>query len=472
MPDWVSGFFANSLDPSNKEKLKSTHSKAVLIIEVKMKDEIVKFALTFGYGKNLIEENAIVERFGMRLVLNLIKSDDIRQVSKTNIGGSQKQSIEQLPKQASIEFFGFNIESDLLTKITGESKRKGFEGTVVGGDFFSISTEHNIDRIDNYLADLYEVYLEETYTERFPWIDQIMPVKNKGLTQKLNDKMLELINKNDETIYMASPNIIDWEEYEGFEYYKGEIMQDIDILKVKESMNEEIKSIDQLKRKKIYLILSDGNRITHCNSYNALFGELEYENKYYCINVGKWYEIENNYAKKVSESFNGIPLSEIKFDPYDHDSESSYNIDFAKNNKMVLVDQKFIYYGGLYQKVELCDLLSEDNKMIHIKRYLGSSGLSHLFNQGVNSLELIMSSDEFRNKANKKILEQGASSKFLLKSNYKYEVVFAIICKNVDRPQIPLFSKISIKHAQNRINMMNHKMTIKAITKRKFLSLK
>ncbi len=51
------------------------------------------------------------------------------------------------------------------------------------------------------------------------------------------------------------------------------------------------------------------------------------------------------------------------------------------------MDKKNIPYGGGYSRIEFCDLFSKSKQMIHVKRYGGSSVLSHLFNQGLVSGE-------------------------------------------------------------------------------------
>lgn len=59
------------------------------------------------------------------------------------------------------------------------------------------------------------------------------------------------------------------------------------------------------------------------------------------------------------------------------------------------MDAKVIYYGGGYSSIEVCDVLSKNGELIHVKRHNGSATLSHLFNQGLVSGELIREDRSF-----------------------------------------------------------------------------
>jgi len=64
------------------------------------------------HEKPLFNDDVIEEQFGLKIVLNTAKADELRKISKLNIGGNQKQSQEQMPKTAKISDFGFNISSE------------------------------------------------------------------------------------------------------------------------------------------------------------------------------------------------------------------------------------------------------------------------------------------------------------------------------------------------------------------------
>ena len=80
-------------------------------------------------------------------------------------------------------------------------------------------------------------------------------------------------------------------------------------------------------------------------------------------------------------------------------------------------------------KVELCDTLTDKKELIHTKQGASSSLLSHLFNQGLISAELIKSDLQFCEKANEEIKKQfkeqqltGNISDYLLHSDDKLTI--------------------------------------------------
>jgi uncharacterized protein (TIGR04141 family) len=117
------------------------------------------------------------------------------------------------------------------------------------------------------------------------------------------------------------------------------------------------------------------------------------------------------------------------------------------------MDGKNIQYGGGPSKIEFCDLYTQDGKLIHLKRYSGSSALSHLFNQGMNSAKVMKSDLDFVQKVNE---ELPASHRLPIEQPINprdYEVVFGIISATAeDLPdKLPFFSKISLMRAMEDI---------------------
>lgn len=93
-PSWVGAFFGN--DESYQEMFKTQTTSAVL--SVKVTNRI--FLLAFGFGRAMINPDAIVDDFGLKVTLGAIGPDDIRKVSLKAIGGNQKTSQEQMPSKA------------------------------------------------------------------------------------------------------------------------------------------------------------------------------------------------------------------------------------------------------------------------------------------------------------------------------------------------------------------------------------
>jgi uncharacterized protein (TIGR04141 family) len=73
---------------------------------------------------------------------------------------------------------------------------------------------------------------------------------------------------------------------------------------------------------------------------------------------------------------------------------------------------------GKTTPIEICDLLSEEGRFIHVKRKLSSSSLSHLFAQGYVSAELLQENSEYRLESLSTIQKQEKAKAFPPASSY------------------------------------------------------
>jgi uncharacterized protein (TIGR04141 family) len=129
------------------------------------------------------------------------------------------------------------------------------------------------------------------------------------------------------------------------------------------------------------------------------------------------------------------------------------------------MDQQLIVHGGGHNRIEFCDILTSDRKMVHVKKYGGSSVLSHLFFQGAVSGELFVSDGEFRAKLNHE-LPRGyklINPKLSRPNASQYEIVYAIISRSENPLDIPFFRKVSLRNARCRLVSYGYSVTKKKI---------
>ena len=470
-PKWIDNFYRGEI---SKDRIFTANARVILIVRVTMEEDVKKtFAVTMGYGKYLLENDVVENDFGIKVVLNSITNNSLRRINKVNIGGNQKASNEQLPLASAIDEFGFDIEGDLISAITGQCNDRNItKGMISGSDLLSLNVAVDITNIKAYLKKVYKKYCLTEYRKNFGWIDHIRRVKDSKLIDKLEKRIIELINEGNENIWMAVPEVIEWENIQGFKYTKDELENDIYISKVIESLGRELTSYEQLKRKSIIAIsASDGSsEYATWKAYKCLYGEVEIDGKAYCINNGQWFCIDKDFVEMVNAEYEAIPISSMKFMECEakHNTENKYSVDFVNKNPeyMLCMDKKDIHYGGGHSQIELCDILTTDNKYVHIKPYSGSSTLSHLFNQAVVSAELVLVDKEFVMKANEKIKTETDNNAFLISSEERPQVILGIISKlDVERPKIPFFSKVAIRNAKRRLSGLNCSLEIKNIKK-------
>lgn len=473
-PSWIKKFFGSSFDNKTDDanlKIFTASSKAVFLVKVEERF----FALAFGYGHTLLKTGVWEERFGLKVVLNVVDSDNLRSIDKKNMSVVPKLSKEQMTKDGTFSDFGIDVEQDLIQGITGKTKIEDFGQTITGKDALSLSVKKDISNIQDFLKDCYAKYNSDEYKEDFAWIDQVSEIKDPKTVENLDSQLLEKIQiESFDKTWMAIPEILMWEDVSEFKFKQQSFGDDIDLPKYLGFLSDEEKqnlSIEILKKHFVDCIsASSDETMLSWKIYNCLYCEIRNDDQMHILSNGKWYQIENSFATEVFESFDsfreqpvGVSLPECN----QNEHEDKYNERVAGEiENACSMDRKMIYHGGANQKIEFCDLLTKNRKLIHVKHYGASSVLSHLFSQGLVSGELLLSDEEFREKLNKKLDELDEEPDYKLPDTTEkpktsdYEIVFAIISKSDGELDIPFFSKVNIKNVKKQLDMLGYKVSL------------
>lgn len=103
----------------------------------------------------------------------------------------------------------------------------------------------------------YSRYKSNKYKEEFSWLDNIKEVKEKGLKDCLNEELIRQINiYNFDNVWMAVPEIIEWEKVREFRFKKSK--NGYDDIELQEFLNlfsaKKINNAEILKSRKVYAI--------------------------------------------------------------------------------------------------------------------------------------------------------------------------------------------------------------------------
>lgn len=414
------------------------------------------------------------ERFGLKVVLNVIDPENLRSIDKKDMSVIPKLSKEQITKDGTFADFGIDIEQDLIQGITGKSKNETFGQTITGKDALSVSVQIDISNIKDFLKDCYLRYQSDDYKKDFGWIDQISEIKDPKIIKVLDDKLIEKIKNEDfEKTWMAIPEIVAWEDVSEFKLNKNSFGDDIDLPTYLSFISDEEKqnlSLDTLKNQLVDCISATlDDAIQSWKVYNCLYCEIDDGEQIHILSNGKWYQIESDFAKQVFNSFDSFKkqtTERILPECNQKEHEDKYNERVANElSNICNMDRKTVNYGGANQKIEFCDLFTKDKKLIHVKHYGASSVLSHLFSQGLVSGELFLSDQEFRNKLNNKLPDGYKLENTTDKpKSSEYEVVFAIISKSEKELDIPFFSKVNVRNTKSRLEAFGYKVSLLKIS--------
>jgi len=202
----------------------------------------------------------------------------------------------------------------------------------------------------------------------------------------------------------------------------------------------------------------------------CIYAEVDLDGSKYILTDQSWYQISADFVKEVEDTCNLIPECTTIFPDYEisvhgiegsNEGEAGYNktLVSADNTNRTLFDRNLISWSGI-TSIEFCDVYINSKQLIHVKRYGGSSSLSHLFQQGAVSSELFVSEQRFRNKVNELMPE---SERTETVDPHKYEVVFLIINKSEKLLKLPFFSKVTLKSIARRLQTYGYRVSLSRV---------
>lgn len=467
-PAWLS-LFEGCVPTDLGEQLKNRNVSAVFLMKRKRRI----FAIAFGYGRSLLKKGTWEERFGLKVVLNSIDREKVRIVDRKNLDTMLTHTRTQTSRTCAIEEFNLDVQQILLKAVMGEPKDRSFAQHISGADSLNISCSVDLGNINGKCDELLRYFVARDYQKEFPWVNNVSELANRPKIEELDQKLIDRIKAQEtDRLFLAIPDIVDWVRFDGFRFGEAGTECFPDILLsdfIKTVRNVDKLSSDYLKRKRIFQILSEtGVAIEGWTVYHCLNCEISDDCKTYILTESKWYEVDSSFVEQVNRYMKKVlKYKSIRMAADKDENEVGYCRRLHKSNRahFALMDRELIQYGGGYSKMEFCDIFTEDRKLIHIKRYAGSSVLSHLFTQGVNSAKAFLGDPDFRKKVNIKLPASHKLDAQKTPISREYEVVFGIISAVADAlpDSLPFFSKITLMRAVEELRLMGYKTSVAGI---------
>ncbi|AIL13841.1 hypothetical protein IM40_10735 (plasmid) [Candidatus Paracaedimonas acanthamoebae] len=252
----------------------------------------------------------------------------------------------------------------------------------------------------------------------FSWVEDLKPITDKGHINEFEfDLIGELHTLPLEKWSLLSP----YPEESPAMYYKLnkaktkypslEDVQQVLVEKIKEGTN--------LKKIIVRPFDSRDESLRSWNAYKGLLYEKATKAGTYILVGGTWYLVDvgciNTLDRDINKLFltNPHPLldrltaltpGEAAKGTRDNPNkrEQKYNIRMAEENPehFLLMDARnaSLEKGNSNDVVEVCDLLSPERYLIHVKNWTGSGTFSHLLNQGLSSANMLLD-PSYRRKA-------------------------------------------------------------------------
>lgn len=463
-------------------ELSNKSTRAVMLI--KRNKRI--FAFVFGHGKHMIKSETFERNFGMKVVLNNCQVDKLKSIDTTKIDSVTVQSRTQTSKSSELQEFQVDNIRDLLKAVTAEAKDSSRYGNVISGrDSFHYNYPFSYENIRFMCDRLLDDYQSDKYKVNFEWVDHLHEENDPIIIDSLNQEMLKQINdiyhdKEEYNIHLAPPEIVDMENDLKYSYHgAGEKFNELEVSSYLINKNPRVEfTIEKLKRDRIFVFNDSLEQLeTKWSIYNCLITEVQHKKRTYIFSLGSWYSVDNDFVSKVNNFIRDIPTCNLNFHHYDteiHTCENTYNESIpVRHNNVISMDRNNIIIDK--SRFELCDLLTNEKHLIHVKPWKSSSTLSHLFAQGRISATTLIKEPNIIPQINEKIQEKGGDKEFQFANEIngpQYTVVYAIIYEGDKEvhERIPFFSKLNFMDSVNSLRIMQfnvEKMHIKKIDRDK-----
>ena len=472
-PDWA--WFLTPVDEEAIGALRVASVSVVLIVPADNR----YFAACFGHGYAHVDKRFVEARFGLRTCLNAIDPETIRTLDKRTFDSLGKLSHEQSTRPVAVTEFGLEIDKDLLRSLVGKPTDESLGKQIAGKDSVCVRIPITIGKLSSFLRKLYRESKKSTYQKHFAFIDNIAEVSDPELVASLDDELVNRINDgNVSKIWLAVPDIVNWETSSGFKYAKAKRDRVVDDIRLRDYLErweiESDLSPEKLRKHRVFQYGNDETTVVNSWSvHHCIYGELDVNGETYILTEGAWYNVNRHFVDRVNSEYKAIPQYAKKLEDWGDEHEQHYNRRVSENSNghYALTDRKMINHGGGASSIEFCDLISAEKEIIHVKNYSGSSVLSHLFHQGTVSAVMTAGDPSFRSKVNEYLPATHQLPKDGEFKTSDYEIVFAIGTREPLTFELPFFSKVSLGNSVRQLMVSNYRVSIARIRRSKLTKI-
>jgi uncharacterized protein (TIGR04141 family) len=350
------------------------------------------FAFAFGQGRHLLRQEAFVDDFGLRVAANTVDPGKVRGVDGRRFERGVVLTRRQSSRPGRAEGLGLQVDREMLQAIVGRSRRDG-EGRIHGRKSLGLARDVDLRGLAQLGSQLLADYNGRDFLDGFPTLERLQAEpKNSPLARRLDTQLVMALGDPDQGgAYFAPPAILDWETVAGFRF-GGEAST---VRREEASLNEYLllrpgPTLDDLMNDDLRVVdRSTMRALDRWPIYRWLVWERQDGDDAYVLSEGRWFKVNGEYLASINSAARRIrpPSLTIPIPGRARMSEGEYNADLAAGIGGVLLDKLLAQVATERGRFELCDVFVPPDKLIHVKRGIGSQELSYLFTQGVTSAE-------------------------------------------------------------------------------------
>lgn len=433
------------------------------------------FAITFGHVAHYLRDWKYEYDFGLLTTLNAVRPEALKSADVLRPENARRQRV-QSAKGGELGLFGIDFDESVIKRLSGEVKDEwqGVFSMVTGANNVRITTKEEVQGLPELCEVLLELYGKEDFKQSFPYLRNVIPVSDPEILAALDVKLLEAFRSRDGGVTLSIPDIVDYQIVSGMKVSNGRVYPLFIVESVWDHYDDSIASVtvDVLKNHHISLVDENGHTVGGAHSiYKCLIWDCDEGNGTYHFCDGAWYKIETAFAEKLKTDLD-VMFVESDLPANDGNVEGVYNQKVAAEHlEYLCLDRTNIACSP--NNIEPCDLyrvVNGEAELVHVKIGVHSSKLSHLFNQGLVSYEMLQQEEECRGRLKRIIREKSAGRNTQTYcepvDNKRFKIVYVIISKKdsgLKSKALPLFSRISLRSLALRLKKMGVEVEVKLV---------
>jgi uncharacterized protein (TIGR04141 family) len=453
--DW-SAWLEEGFDFSGKRPESQSCGCVVLI-----KSEERVFAASFGTGRHAIPEELVECDFGLTVALNEVNPKQLRSLVTKTIDVKTRQRDTKKAGGADVPEFALDLDVEWLRAAEGRSGRPDCN-VVVGSDTLHLmGWRRSLPDLSHACSEFLASF-RRGVPEVFAFAESVKPIpENDPIHARLEGDLQAAIQLryfeqlslgiDPATARMARRCILTYGK-------KSWNVPSLDDDSLRQALDELSVYEPRFDVARAHLKLFDGDDEDFFNKplVALLQMEIDRDGNSYIRVEKRWFRCRDDYVARVNSRVDELEdLTQVLALPTwsktNHPKEEDYNAHVAHAKDWLLQDQ-VPFYSPEGEKLEPCDLLTQQRNFIHVKEGKDSSTLSHLFSQASGSAVLLRRHQPFFEEMRARYEKKWSDAEF--ETGGRPKIVLAIA-----RPRkLELFGKMLL----SRINVLEHARRIQS----------
>lgn len=402
------------------------------------------FAVTFGTGFHGVPNASVEPDFGLKVTANCVGDGGLTMAEARGLGKGKRNASSRLALPGEVFALGLLTDEEWIRKFGGEVQVAGFAKSASGADALQLNiVDFDLFQLPDKLRSALDLFESDAYKQHFPFLDYFRRETNKEVITQLDEILADELRARSLDIGFASSDDFVWtpDSYVLRRYRRERELNELRTEDVYDAIDHLDGWQSPLKSVKVEGRNMDGGALGDVQPLRpyvvgSVRRAVDGGHHDYATTAGAWFRVDQEFVTLVDRYLNDNiadltgPLSLPKWDDeflrehvQGRYGEERYNRWVCQEFGFSLLDRD-LYRGRSGEHVEICDMLTKDKQLICVKRMDGSDKMSHLFQQGSVSTQMLMTNDDYREKVMSKLRELDPAAEFGEPSHWT--VVYAI----------------------------------------------